>query len=107
MTDSDRAAACFDIGPGDVSDLVADVTARIILALEAVRAEATASEREQLLSRIYAASLIGLSPPPAYAIIGTMCDEELDRSGALLGRIRDAAKRIRAGEPATTEETTP
>jgi hypothetical protein len=32
---------------------------------------------------------------PAYAAVARLCDEALDRSGALLGRVREAAYRAR------------
>ena len=45
-----------------------------------------AAEREAILTKLY---------PTCSAAVATLCDEQLDRSGGLLGRVREQAAAIR------------
>jgi hypothetical protein len=48
-------------------------------------------EIEEILARLY----ISDEKKPSYFTVAALCDEVLDRSGALLGRVRDRADAIR------------
>lgn len=57
-------------------------------------ADAVKAEREDVLARLYEAGGIGSD---TCCLIAQLCDEELDRSGGLLGRVREKAAAIREG----------
>jgi len=63
-----------------------------ILAIEAEARAESSAEMERALALVYAEGYAS----PAPVAVAKVCDETLDRSGALLGRIRTAAASLRA-----------
>lgn len=64
------------------------------IAMEKLIAGAIRAERERVCAAVYAEGHSTSAP----VAVAKVCDETLDRSGALLGRVRDAARAIREGK---------
>ncbi len=75
---------------------------RDVVLLDTSRLAAISYDLETVLAEIYYQSQANHTAP-AHLIVANMCDDTLDKSGALLGRVRDRALRLReaatAGSP--------
>lgn len=80
--------------PDDVTD---DLNSRIAAAIAGAEQAVRADERESILARVYAAD------EKAALAVASLCDLEMDRSGGLLGRIRDRAAAIRTWKTKSPE----
>ena len=58
-------------------------------------ASALQHERERVLALVYAKDAFSIERMSACLAVALVCDEELDKSGALLGRVRKQAAAIR------------
>ncbi len=76
-------------------EIAADIRRRcqfMALSTESFVADAIRAERERLedmLVKLYVSD-------PAYVAVARLCDEEIDKSGAMLGRVREKAIALRA-----------